>query len=153
MVAQAVGMVPRIAGALKALAPVGRFIANRPLQVSSGVGALRGFSDQGLGGVIPGAFSGLQTGALLKMVPQGAVTGSTKRLAGMGVPAEIAGILPAVGLPIASQVGNFMLAGQATPSGQLNRAALGGGNAIGGGLLQSGAGIIGYNSVTGEPIV
>ena len=70
MVAQAVGMVPRIAGALKALAPVGRFIANRPLQVSSGVGAVRGFADQGLGGVIPGALSGLQTGALLKMVPQ-----------------------------------------------------------------------------------
>ena len=152
-VAKGIGMVPRIAGAIKAMAPVGRFIANRPLQVSSGVGAVRGFADQGLGGVVPGALSGLQTGALLKMVPQGAVTGATKRLAGMGVPAEIAGILPAVGLPIAGQVGNFMLAGQATPSGQINRAALGGGGAIGGGLMQSGAGIIGYNSVTGEPIV
>ena len=107
MVAQAVatgvGMVPRIAGALKFLQPASQFIAKNPLRVSSGVCAVRGFMDQGLGGIVPGALSGLQTGGLLSMIPGGAVTGGIKRLAGMGVPQSIANLLPAVGIPLVGQ--------------------------------------------------
>ena len=151
--AAAIGMVPRLAGALKFLQPASQFIARNPLRVSSGVGAVRGFMDQGLGGVLPGALSGLQTGGLLSMVPGGVVGGSVNRLAGMGVPASIANLLPAVGLPFIGQGANFLMAGQGSPQGQINRGLLGGGQQLGGGLINNAAGIIGYNAVSGEPIV
>ena len=157
MVAQAVatgvGMVPRLAGALKFLQPASQFIAKNPLRVSSGVGAVRGFMDQGLGGVVPGALSGLQTGGLLSMIPGGAVAGSVNRLAGMGVPASIANLLPAVGIPLLGQGANFLMSGQGTPQGQISRGLLGGGQQLGGGMINNAAGIIGYNAVSGEPIV
>ena len=121
--------LPRLAGLFKnVLRPAAGFVARNPIRTMAGVGATRGFMDQGIsgipGGAIQGGLMGVGLGGPLKAGLPGSVT---RQLAGWGVAPGLAknltAIAPAAGLAGAT----YALSGQ------------GGGNQVAGGL-QGGAG-------------
>ena len=148
IVKSAAPQLPRLAGLFQNyLRPAARFVAANPIRTLAGVGATRGFLDEGLAGVPGGAIQGgLMGWGLGSPLKAGFGGGVTQRLAGLGMNPGLAKNLVSVA-PAALAVGaTYGTTGSGNP---IRGAGVGGTN----NLMQSGAGIIGYNAVTGEPIV
>jgi len=148
IVKSAAPQLPRLAGLFKNyLRPAANFVGNNPIRTLAAVGGTRGFLDEGIagipGGVIQGGLMGWGLGGPIKA---GFPGGLTTRLAGLGMNPALAQNLVKVG-PAALAVGaTYGTSGSGNP---IRGAGVGGA----GNLMQKGAGIIGYNAVTGEPIV
>jgi len=123
--------LPRFAGLFKnVLRPAASFVARNPIKTMAGVGATRGFMDQGISGIPGGAVQGGLMGVGLTGPLKAGLPGSvTRQLAGWGVAPGLAknltAIAPAAGLASAT----YALSGQ------------GGGNQVAGGV-QGGAGSV-----------
>ncbi len=95
---------PRLAGLGSKLLGVARPAANvirtNPIRTLTGVGAAKGFLDEGFGGIIPGAIQGGFIGSGLGAL--GPMGGLTRGLAARGVAPNVANAITKVGVPLAA---------------------------------------------------
>ena len=149
LVTTAATQLPRLAGVLKMLRPVAGTIARNPIRSLAGVGGVKGFMDQGLGGIIPGAAQGAMLGVGL---PLGRTGGAARILSKTGLNPAVANQVAKIGLPLGAAGlawGTSGGGGGNLNVGQQLAGGMGGGaNRVG----QAGAGWVAHNTITGETV-
>ena len=147
------GLGTKLMGAAR---PAANLVRANPMKNLAILGAGKGFLDEGLGGIIPGALQGATIGTIGGM---GTAGGVTRALASRGVAPKIAANIAKVGLPLAGGLGTLATTGTGfgggaggQPPGNVGgplASAAGGGAGI---VVAAGAGWVLQNTITGEQV-
>jgi hypothetical protein len=120
------------------------------------LGAGKGFLDEGLGGIIPGALQGATIGTIGGM---GTAGGVTRALASRGVAPKIAANIAKVGLPLAGGLGTLATTGTGfgggaggQPPGNVGGPLASGAGSFGTGAAAAGGNWVLQNTITGEQV-